>query len=402
MSTINGIFVSSDLDSNLVKRSFSGMLTRLMPNGTAPLLAISSMLKEETALQSTHGFWSKTIPFPSLKLNGAIADGTTSVFVVDDTSNVIPNMLMRVQSTGEMIMIQSIISATQVTVIRGFGSVSAAAIADDVEMYQVGNAHEEASTRPQARAVNPVYITNFTQIFRDSWALSETTRATMVEAGDDTVSESKRDCVGFHATGIETALIFGQKFQTTKNGQPLRTMMGLERFVATYAPSNVTTAGSTTNYTQLEAALDPVFDQVTDPTAGNERVLFVGGTARKVINKIGQLSGSYQIVDGQTSFGLQFSSFKTTRGTFRMIEHPLFNTNTAWSKLAMAVDLSTFSVCYLTGRKTSNKEFNTAGNQAQDNGVDAVGGTLTTEATALVKNPAANAVIWNLTAGAAG
>jgi hypothetical protein len=37
-----------------------------------------------------------------------------------------------------------------------------------------------------------------------------------------------------------------------------------------------------------------------------------------------------------------------------------------------------------------------------DNGIDAVGGTLTTELTCLVKNPPANAVITNLTAGAQG
>jgi hypothetical protein len=37
-----------------------------------------------------------------------------------------------------------------------------------------------------------------------------------------------------------------------------------------------------------------------------------------------------------------------------------------------------------------------------DNGIDAVGGTLTTEMTCLVKNPAANGVLYNATAGVAG
>ena len=110
----------------------------------------------------------------------------------------------------------------------------------------------------------------------------------------------------------------------------------------------------------------------------------------------------YQLVDGQTTYGLQFSSFKTSRGTFRTIEHPLFNSNTSWQKLAVAVDLASFNVAYLGDRKTQNKEFNQDGNCADDNGIDAVGGTLTTELTAVVKNPPANAVIYGLTAGAAG
>jgi hypothetical protein len=37
-----------------------------------------------------------------------------------------------------------------------------------------------------------------------------------------------------------------------------------------------------------------------------------------------------------------------------------------------------------------------------DNGIDAVGGTLTTELTCVIKNPPANTVIYNLTAAAAG
>ena len=70
--------------------------------------------------------------------------------------------------------------------------------------------------------------------------------------------------------------------------------------------------------------------------------------------------------------------------------------------MAVAVDLTTFRLAYLQGRKTKNDEFNTSGNQAVDDGIDAVGGTLTTECTAMVKNPPANMVLRNLTAAATG
>ena len=80
----------------------------------------------------------------------------------------------------------------------------------------------------------------------------------------------------------------------------------------------------------------------------------------------------------------------------------MFNSNTTWAKMAVGVDLSTFRVAYLGDRKTQNKEFNQGGEEAVDNGIDAVGGTLTTEMTCVVKNPPANGVIYNLTAAAAG
>ena len=395
--SFTGMFNTGNFTTDLAKKSFAGMITRLMPNGTAPLFGLTSMLSSEVAVAVEHGYFSKTMLFPELTLNGALADGTTNVFTVTSTANVLPGMIMRVNTTGENIIINSVVSSTQVQVTRGVGVTSAAAIADTVKLYQVGNAFEEGSQRPTALNITPVRITNYTQIFRNTWALTDTARATQVIAGETTVAENKQDCAAFHAADIEKALFFGQKSSGTRNGKPFRTMDGLVSILDQYQPTqdNYWTAGSTTNYTQLETMLDPVFNQATDPKVANERVLFVGGAAKRVLNGIGRLNGTYQLVDGQTSYGLQFSTFKTARGTFRMIEHPLFNTNTDWAKMAVCVDLSTFGVAYLGDRKTrSEEEFG--------EGVDAVGGSLTTEMTCLVKNPAANAVIFGLTAAAAG
>lgn len=406
MST--GIFNTAALTTDLAKKSFAAMITRLMPNGNAPLFGLTSMLKSETAVQVEHGFFTKTMLFPQFTLSANIAAGDT-VIPVTSTANLLPGMIMRIDSTFENVIINAVTGTTQITVTRGVGTTAAQAALSGVSAYQVGNAFEEASLRPNALIINPVRITNLTQIFRNTWAISDTIRETMMIAGDTNVAESRQDCAAFHAADIEKALFFGQKSQGTRNGQPFRTMDGLINIVGnlSYYPSyysapNVNTAGATTNYTQFEGFLDPVFNQATDPKVANERILFVGGTAKRVINNIGRLNGTYYLIDGQTSWGLQFSTFKTARGTFQLIEHPLFNSNTSWSKMAVAVDMSTFNTAYLGDRKTQNKEFNNDSATAQDNGIDAVGGTLTTELTCLVKNPPANAVIYNLTAGAAG
>lgn len=403
-----GIFTSANLTQDLAKKSFAGMITRLMPNGTAPLFGMTSMLPSETAVQTEHGFFTKTMLFPQLTVGGGGQAAGDTTFTVTSTSNVLPGMLMRVNTTGENVLINSVLSATQVQVQRAVGTVAAQAIAGAVALYQVGNAFEESSVRPQSLIINPVRITNLTQIFRNTWAISDTVRTTQMIAGETNVAESRQDCAAFHAADIEKAIFFGQKSQGTRNGQPFRTMDGLINIVGNlsyypsyYAATNVNTAGATTNYTQLEGFLDPVFNQATDPKVANERVLFVGGSAKRVLNNIGRLNGTYNIADGQTSYGLQFSTFKTSRGTFRMIEHPLFNSNTDWSKMAIAVDLSSFRLAYLGDRKTQNREFNQDGD-ADDNGIDAVGGTLTTELTCVIKNPPANSIIYNLTAAAAG
>lgn len=405
-----GIFNTDNFTTDLAKKSFAGMITRLMPNGTAPLFALTSMMPEEAATQTEHGYFSKTMIFPEMKINNAsghVAAATT--LDVDSTANLLPGMLMRNERTKEIILINTVPSTTQVTVARAVGTVAAAAINDDDDFFQVGNAFEESSTRPSANNIIPVRITNYTQIFRNTWALSGSSEAVQVIAGQETSAENRQDCAAFHAADIEKAIFFGQKSTGTRNGQPFRTMDGLYNVVSdisnypsSYSTTNVNAAGATTNWTQLEGFLDPMFNQATDPKGSNERVMFCGGPAIKVINNICRLNGEVQLMDGQTNFGLQFKTLTLSRGKVRLIEHPLFNTNTTWQKMAIAVDVNTFRLAYLKGRKTQNKEFNTEGQTAQDNGIDAIGGTLTTECTALFKNVPANAIITNLTAGAAG
>jgi hypothetical protein len=403
-----GIFNTSLFTQDLAKKSFAGMITRLMPNGNAPLFGLTSMLSSETAVQAEHGFFTKTMLFPQLTVSAAGQLAGDTVFTVTSTANILSGMLLMVDTTRENILVNSVLSPTQVSVQRAVGSIAAQPIAGSVNLYQVGSAFEESSIRPNALAINPVRVTNLTQIFRNTWAISDSARATQVIAGDTNVAENRQDCAGFHAADIEKGIFFGQKYSGTRNGQPFRTMDGIYSIVSnlayypsSYSAANVTIAGGTTNYTQFEAAFDPCFNQATDPKVANERVLFVGGTAKKVINNIGRLNGTYMMVDGQTSFGLQFSTIKIARGTFRLIEHPLFNTNPSWSKLAIAVDLSSFNLAYLGDRKTQNKEFN-LDSEAVDNGIDAVGGTLTTELTTVVKNPPAFGILTNLTAAAAG
>lgn len=399
-----GIFHSQQFVPDLAKLSFAGMITHYMPAGQAPLFGLTSMLPSSTATNVEHGYWSKAAIFPAFNLISPIAAGDTT-FNVETTKFLLPGQLHRLEQTGEIVIINSIVSGTQITVGRAIGQVPAAAVtlAQITDAYQVGNAHEEASLRPQAQNLQPVQITNLTQIFRNAWAVSGSAAAIQRIVGESTISSNKQDCAALHAGDIEKALFFGQKSQSWRNGLPMRTMDGLLSVVgnisyypSSYSVPNVYPAGLTTNYTQLETMLDPVFNQATDPKVSNERVLFVGGKARIVLNNIGRKSGQYQIVDGQTSWGLQFSTFKISRGTFRIIEHPLFNTNEHWSRMAVAVDLSTFGMAYLGNRKTQESSYNTDGAKVDD-GIDAMGGDLLTEVTTEIRNPPANAFITGLT-----
>lgn len=380
-----------------LQKSFAGTMMRYAPNGTAPIFGLTSMIGDGTAKSVEHGYFAKTMVFPNLVIDDAanyVAGDT--VFTVVDTSEVVVGDMM-LTAAGELILITGINSGTEVVVRRGMGQIAAGAITDGDVMYGVGNAHEQGSLRPASRLMNPIRLMNNTQIFRNSWALPKSVNVIKPIVGDSLSGESRGDAGMFHAADIEKAIIFGQKFGKVHNGQWMTGMDGIVETVRRIAPAaNTTEAMGQITYDDLEEALDPVFNTVNNGVNPNERALFVGGTVRKAINNVGRYSGQYQIVDGQTNFGLQFQTFKTSRGTFRMIEHPILNSNPLWAQMAIALDISSLRLMYLEGRRTENTEYGMDG-RATDNGIDAVGGTLTTELTMEIVNPSAHAVLKGIT-----
>jgi hypothetical protein len=235
MST--GLFNTAILTTDLAKKSFAGMITRLMPNGMAPLFGLTAMLPQETAVQTEHGFFTKTMLLPEMTMNAGGSTGSTvTTLTVLTTANILPGMIMRVNTGSfENIIINNVLSPTQVSVTRAVGTVAAASIPDATQLFQIGTAYEESSVRPNALIINPVRITNLTQIFRNTWGISDTIRQTMMIAGDTNVAESRMDCAAFHAADIEKAIFFGQKSTGSRNGQPFRTADGLINIVGTAA-----------------------------------------------------------------------------------------------------------------------------------------------------------------------
>jgi hypothetical protein len=396
-----GLLTSASAPQNLNAISFASAITRLMPNGTAPLFGLTSLLKDETASNIEHGYFTKTMIFPSATMTNSANTSDTSLTVASHT-DIVPGDLLLNERTNEIVLVTATPSATSLTVQRAVGTTAAASVNNGDIWRTVGNAFEEGSVRPSAVSIIATRYVNNTQIFRNSWAVTKTAAAIPQIAGSGYVSESKQDCAALHAMAIEKALFFGEKFMGTRNGQPFHTMEGIIPRIRAAAPGNVTTLGSTTNWTQFEAALDPTLQTVTDPKGGNIRTMFVGGTTRRVIHNIARLNASYQITTMETSWGLQLDTIRTPRGTFEIIEHPLFNaygSNSAWARMAVICDLNAFSLAYL--RKTSDASYNASG-ALVDNGIDAEGGTLTTELTSTIKNPAAFGLIMNFTAAAAG
>jgi len=402
MPPVTGVFNASFNPAQLNTRSFNQAILRLFPNGTAPLFALTAQTKKGRAVSATHGYFTKTFTFPVANMSVAAAAAATTLTVVS-TTGLVPGMLFQVPVTREIIQVLTVASATTITVARGYGRIAAGAIGVADILSGVGNAHAEGSNRPTARAITSTYVPNYTQIFRNAWAVTDTARASLTEAGYGNVAESRKDCMLMHAADMESAMFFGQPLAPVvgTSGQLEHTTQGVIDSVYQYAPTNIKIAAATTNYTQLVTMLESMFKYSSDMGNTKERVAFVDAQALRVLNNIGRLNGVVEIMSSETTFGLSFTTIKFYKGTIRLIEHPMFNDSPALAGSMVVVDLPAIRLAYMEGRDAKNEEYGIGG-KAVLQGQDSLGGSLTSEFACEVINPASCGVITGLTAGVAG
>lgn len=396
-----GVFHAGFNPTELNARSFAATLLRLFPNGGAPLFGLTSLSGKSVAKATTHGYFTKTLTFSFATINngpGYLAGDT--VFTVASTSGLTPKMVLYNTRTKENMRIITVDSATQITVTRAFGRVAAAAINNADKLICIGTAFEEGSGRPIARGLVTVYVSNFTQIFRNAWALTDTARAYYTELGFDNVAENKEDCMLLHGVDIESTLFFGQAKMDTSGTTPLHSTQGIIDAMEQYAPNNVNTAAATTSYDQLVALQEPAYQYSSNLGMGKERTFFGGATAIKVLTDIGRKSGQVYIELSDTTFGMQFTRFRFYKGAINMIEHSLFNGLADMSGLGVTLDLPSIKLAYMSGRDTRPEEYGGTGKN-NANGNDAMGGSLTTEFATEFINPQGCAVVYGLTAGIA-
>jgi hypothetical protein len=398
MTISTGVFNTTLNPTELNMRSFAGSLTRLFPNGSAPIFGLTSIIGKTKAKSSTHGYFSKTMSFIRQVLAVGVLIGDTDI-VVPSTAGMTAGMILHNVRTRENVRINVVNSATNLAVTRAFGRVAAAAMNVTDPLILVGTAFEEGSVRPTARRLATVHVPNYTQIFRDAWALTDTARASYTELGVyDNVTEDRRDCAFFHSQSIETAIIWGQPKMDTTGPTPVHATQGIIDALEQYAPANTNAAASTTTYAQLVSLIEPAFQYSSDMGNPTERLLFGDAQAIRVLNDIGRLYGDIQIVQTETQFGMKFNSFQTYKGTLHMKEHPLLN-GLGMTGMALIIDPMSIKLAYMDGRDTKTEEYGSNG-KVLEHGIDGVGGSLTTELAVELVNPFANVLIEGLTAAA--
>lgn len=403
MGLSSGIFnTSTGNPAELNVRSFASNILRRFPNGSAPIFALTSQTGRSKAKSSTHGYFSKTMTFLTIILGTSPLIGDTT-FTIPSTPGITPGMTFYNRTTKEVIRVTGVASPTAMTVTRAFGRTAAAAMTSGQVLINIGTAFEEGSDRPAARRLTTQYVPNYTQIFRNAWALTDTARASYAEMGISNIAENRSDCSMFHSMDIESALIWGQPKMDTSGNTPIHATQGILDAIAQYAPSNWNSASATTSFDQLVALMEPIFKYSTNIGNAKERVAFGDSVAMRVLNSIGRKSGQINMTTSETQFGMKYASFQFYKGSIDLIEHPLMNEMAAPGTL-LIMDMAALKLAYMDGRDTMPEGYDIEAKgigMADPTGKDAVGGSITTELAVELINPYACGVIDGLVAGIA-
>lgn len=415
---IAGLRPSTSLD-NRREGAWRNMILRLYPFGSqrAPLAALTAAMKSEATSDPTFHWFSKKSAEHRFKLGGTLASGNTAGATQTATLDASTSSfglkagdVLMAEHTGEVMYVPATPTvATEVSVIRGFELSAGAAVAAVTHdgagvnpwLKKIGSAYEEGSAAPDPIGYDPTELSNQTQIFRETFGLTNTAIATKTRTGDE-VRESKQDALEAFTESQEMAFWFGKKRTTSRNGQPLRLTDGIFNQLGADNKISLSTREGKFSLTYWESLIGRIFRW-----GSREKVAFCGLTAllalTQMVRRNSQLNWS--IGDMTKEYGMDVQRLMTPVGTIVLKHHPMFSqmvggTNAgsfyAGMDNAMAIlDMANLKYRYLQGRDTQYQ------NNIQLPGVDALLAGYIGECGLEVHHPETHMLITGIRSGVA-
>jgi len=327
----------------------------LYPNGMAPLTAIMSMMSSESVDDPQFQWWTQEqsavngavggiYDFPDLSVaygGGGVIGQVIYVQVTTLLANRIREghqILLRDADDYRVDVVGKVTGVTRGTTnsVLAVKLLEADNNSDDHDLTDcdnfkiIGNINPEGGEMPDAIALNPVKVFNYTQIFRTPLSITRTARKTKLRTGDQ-YQKAKSEALEMHSWEMELAFLWGIRTENIgDNGKPERTTMGAVNYIREYAPANcddftlnATYAGQTwlaSGEVWLKNLLEQIFRY-----GANEKLCLCGSGFLLGIDALASNSGVINISAGQKDYGLEIVTWLTPFGKVHLKTHPLFS-----------------------------------------------------------------------------
>jgi hypothetical protein len=312
----------------------SGEILLLEPDA-APLTQVLSNLNKDNAKDSLFSWVEDTLESRFDAVNNGAGYSSTATSVVVDTGTLFAaEDLVKVPRTGEVISVTSI-STNTLTVERGIGGTTAAALVDDDPLYVIGTAAEEGDTSQEARSSNPTKVDNYTQIFKHSIKESGTVLSSSNQTSPHDWVHQNRKTMIEHQKDKELNGIFGTPgTRTGADGGPRRTTGGL----LNYLTQNNQDAGGTLTEAEWEQWLRGLFRY-----GSKTRTVFCSRLVGSVLNQYS--AGKLNTFVGADTYGVTVRKFLSIHGTVNLIVHDLLE-GAVYGGYAIGVDMRGMDLAY--------------------------------------------------------
>jgi len=330
---VRGVFASHNGIVGERVGDLSSRVLMLGYSGTAPLLALSSGMPKESAVDTSYSWTEDQHLSGNTLKNGAQANPADVAIIVDDTSIWTKNSLVMNQTTGEYLFVVTVDSATQITVLRGVAGTVATAMADDDVMQSVGTAFEEGGGKPEAVTQKGESRTNYVQIFKNGWAITGTAKAVKFHTGSQ-LAYNRGQALGYHLEDLERAFMFGRPGVMVNGNKQLRFSGGIAYWIETFGGLivNANSGGAgNLNMKDLRNFLRRVFDRNVKGLP-NERIAYTGSAVIEQVQEMIRKDAQYNVYVSETAYGLKVWKLQGFNGDLTLMTHPLFTENSIWGK----------------------------------------------------------------------
>jgi hypothetical protein len=239
------------------------------------------------------------------------------------------------------------------TVVRGVGS-TATAMNNLDELIIIGSAAQEGATSKPAVTHNPTKLSNYCQIFRKPFELTETLRHTGNEVSPADWNLQANHAGIEHLKDMEYAFLFGHPSEDVSGAHPRRTTGGFYHF----ATQNATDVGGTMTETEFFAALRGAFRY-----GSKTKLALASRLAVDVVNAYPR--GHLVTTNDEKTYGVRVMRYTSPHGDLNIVSHPLLEGAVFAGHIAI-IDLDALGYRFLAGDNGSRDSKVYTNRQAND------------------------------------
>ena len=350
---------TGEFSSDFRPKNYRELFTLLEPNGNAPLNAMLAMGSSEPTDDPEYKNFRDELPDRVLTVNngGGYNASATSITIdaSDDNKFAINGAIIINQTTGEVMQATADTTATTLTVTRQIGGGSLT-IADNAKLFVAGFAAAEGATFPTAITFDATVTSNFTQIFRTAFQVSNTLASTTLRTGDK-MNEAMTKALKLHMSDIERAMFFGKKVESNgSTASPTRYTGGLTTQLtnAISITSDYASYGGSGAGQMTEAGFDSLLISTIFKYGSKQKIAFVGETVAATLQAIGKDRWKPTAVEG--AYGVNLTQYSTFAGDLMIHLHPQFRQLDHMKSAMVIVDFPHLVYRYLEGRDTQMLE----------------------------------------------